>query len=201
MLNCPWKTAQDVQRYMCACILRYDGFPYFVTYGNAQRLNLYKITDTGRIKAIHSISPDDPKLDIESPEVGYFNENGYAMRLERQPFKQFSQGLTDRNTCIYNVEGERTLDLNISCQGVEDMILGNYPMFEGAFEVMRKGGSVALSRDVALSRRNKDFPTMVYYKGDTVGFINPNSMKVIVPSSDRGWIVSRYLSEFTWEIE
>ena len=198
---CPWKTAQDIQRYMCHCILRYDGHPYHVIYGNAAKLFLYKITDQGRVKLIHTVNPEDPLLDVESPDLGYFNQDGHTFRVERQPYKQFSQGLTDKNTCVYDVEGTQRPEITIFCQGVEDMIVGKYPSFEECWDIVKDGGSVAASRDVAVSRSNKDFPAMVYYKGDIVGYINPGSMKVIVPSSDRGWIVSRYLSQFTWEIE
>ena len=139
--------------------------------------------------------------DIESPDIGYYNEGGQASRLERQPYRQFSQGLNDKNCCVFNIEGHRVTGESILCRGVEEMIIGIYPEFQDAWELLDEWPSIAISRDVALSRKRKGFPTTVYYKGETVGFINPGSMKVIVPSSERGWIISRYLGAFGWEIE
>lgn len=203
MLTCPWKTAQDIQRYMCGCILRYDGVPYGTTYVSATKIALYKLDQFNKPMAVkvHEVSPYDEKLDIESPPLGYFNYEDQAQYVERQPYKQFSQGLTDRNTCIYNINGNRIMEASIYCQGVEDMILGKYPTLEECWEKLNSQASIAISRDVALSREKKGFPTIVHYKDEVVGFISPGTMKVVVPTSDRGWIISKYLAPFSWEVE
>lgn len=199
---CPWNTAQDISRYLGNSILRYDGVPYLVVFMSATKLCLYKLAEVGLGKQpAHSIAPTDPLLDVESPPVGYFNHDGDAYHVIRYPYKQFSQGLTDRNTNIVDIDGGHT-ESSLYIQGVEDMIVGKYPTFEECWKMLdEEWHSVAVSIDVALSRHGVGYPTTVYYKGEVVGFINPNSMKVIVPSSERGWIVSRYLAPFGWEIE
>jgi len=202
-MKCPWKTAQDINRYMGGCILMYDNFPYSSSYISQTKLSLKKITKINEIVVDPLVvSPFDDKLDITSPALGYYNHKMEALRLERQPYKQFSQGLTDRNTIIYDIEDNRRYeDESIFCQGVEDMLTGVYPSFGDAWASLQKQHSVAISLDVALARAGNDFPTNVYYKGDIVGYITPGSMKVIVPTSDRGWIISKYLDVFGWEVE
>lgn len=202
MLKCPWNTAVDIQRYMGNCILMYDNFPYLTLFLDVREISLCKITEVNSAsrKGLTVLLTDD-RLDVTSPPLGYYNHDKQALRLERQPYKQFSQGLTDRNTVIYDVDDNRHYDDTIFCQGVEDMLVNKYPSFDEAWKLLDSQSSIALSRDVALGRPNVGFPTNVYYKGDIVGFINPDSHIVKVPSSERGWIISKYLDVFGWEVE
>lgn len=200
-MKCPWDSPNDIQRYLSGSVVRYEGHPYYVTFDGISTFSLYELTD--QVNRKMSIKYDDPDLDVDSPELGYYMDGGRVLRLERQPQKQYSQGLTKNNTSVFTLDGKNYPSYKhpLLCQGVANMLLGVYPSLDEAFAILETKKEVALSRDVAMNSNGKGYPYTVFFKGETVGFVMPNTRKVVVPNTSKAWIVSRFLAEFTWEIE
>ena len=204
MMNCPWTEPQDLQKYMNGVVVLYDEQPIQCNYDGVDHLVVYDLLTQ---KALKKIKPNDPLLDIESPEIGYMNRtdpngNNTVYWLEREPHRQWQQGLTKANTCTYKIDGGMVgayQNLFYS-QGLIDMIVGKYPTLQEAFVLLKKYKEIAISRSVAIEGNPEKYPANIYYKGEKVGYIEPGTMVVKVPSSTKAWIVSKFLGQFTWEV-
>lgn len=203
-MKCPWTDPNDLQKYMQG-VFRYDGKPIYIEYtGGKGPLRLIDLMTLERIKQIKA---DDPLLDIESPELGYMNnekgqENTVYM-VEREPHRQFSQGLTKVNTMVFDLTGRPVnlgYNLVFSYKGFTDMVVGNYPEFEEGMALLKNFKEIALSREVAVQGNPDRYPALVFFRGEKVGYIEPGTRIVKVPTNSKAWLVSKYLQKFTWEI-
>lgn len=200
-MKCPWDTPNDIQRYLSGTVFRYKGHPYYFQFDGLSRFSYYALTDTDT--RLGQVSYDDPDIDVEPLELGYYQGRDRVLRMERHPQKQWSQGLTKNNCTVWKLDGSRHADYNhpLLNQGVVDMLTGNYPTLDECFVILETKKEVALSRDIALASTGKGYPYTVFYKGDIVGFIPPGTRKVVVPNTAKAWIVSKFLAQFSWEIE
>lgn len=192
-------------------ICRYKGEPVYIRV-DGSRLLLYTMTQTNSPFA--NIKGNDPDFDISSVPLGYVQYKGEVGYLTRIPVRKTKQGLDARSVRVRRIVDNAALSkVNstnfIYSQGFIDMVGKKYPNLGDAVKELRGKYSkdekcqaqIAISRDIAMWINEMGIIN-IHYKGDFVGWVEPDGNVVHVPSNDRGWVVSRYLSsEFSWKID
>lgn len=206
-------------------ICRYRGKPYYINgVGRGDRqgirdangeviklgvkdLLLWELADTGRLA--HVIKADDPLLDISTPPLGFYQVNATTVGyISRRPLRQFKQTLDADMVSIAPLNGKHNgkIVFSMYCKGYYDAVIGEFPSYEDTLKHFAKSEisvEKALSSDVAF----KYFPQLhiahVFYKNEEVGWVSMATPRVIVvPSTEKGWVVSRYLNMFNdWKVE
>ncbi len=192
-------------------IVCYEEYPVNLQVISDEEFSLSPLYANSKFKP-KVIKPNDIKLDISTPEMGYFNiePNGVktAAYIERHPVRRWRQGLCSTNCTVYLLSGDsfgrrarEDGQAYMYSKGFEDMIQGHYPTVPDGLKLMteKKVSSVALSRNIAISRKEDIFN--VWYKRDKVGYMTPGKNVVKVPSEPMAYIVSKFLRELPWVVE
>jgi hypothetical protein len=223
-MPCRYDTPNDIQQRLHGTICRYKGEPVYVYY-DVPRIRL-KHPVTMKI-LVDEIKEDDPDFDISSPELGYMNfsflgEKNPKVRVlyvEREPRKRYRQGLCSSHLTYSDITGNSgTLHIPgmayehfIKSQGFYDMLVGNYFSLDDVFGALEEEAvmlgdvkiactQMALSKDTAIEKTRSGV-YQVYFKADNVGWVAPGTRTVNVKSSEVGWVISRYLNQFSWKVE
>lgn len=197
---------QDLPRRLDRGLVRYNGHPYIIrTDRDRREVSLISFNSKQNMK----VQVDDPALDISTPPLGYFQANASTvLYVTRRPMRQFRQTVSDE-TVSFSTLGDKEkgnfLKYTLFCKGMEDALLNIFPSYEEVrveFERSVDRIEKALSIDVALQWVPELKIIHVYYKNELVGLVSHiDPYTVIVPNSDKGWIVSRYLGVFRdWKI-
>lgn len=169
--------------------------------------NTLNITDlvTGEMVA-RSVSPDHEYLDIAAFELGYINTEVGAYYLTRIPARQFKQAITSGSVIEYRLTRDGPSRDGIGrgrwlrTQEFRDRYTKSYPTYDEAVRMFNGDRvSVALSPDIAITKHKE--LVKVWHKLECVGEIKSGTRTVIVPSSEKAWVISMYLSQLNWEIE
>jgi hypothetical protein len=204
-MRCEW-LPQDWQTRLDGGIAFYDGEPVIMgTSGTKITINTFP---TGN--SIKSVKPDDPLLDLASPKLGYVNTVANCYYTYRRPERKYKQTLTYGSMSLFDpclTPAERLrvgMDTIFYSEGFLDMLTGKYPSVKevlASFNTkVSKVKSRAISRNVCLALDSFGI-IRVYYKMEEVGYIKPNEKTVRVPKGNLSWVISKYLSEFQWEID
>lgn len=200
---------KDLSQRLDSTICRYEGIPVFVRYAGRNALSLYTVDQPNK-KAIKEIAADDPLFDISAVPLGYVQYSARQVaHLSRRANRIYKQGLSaDVVNCDLLVRTGTEPIIGTSSvlysKAFEESVLGMFTGLDDAIRQLRDGdvtAAKAISRDVALKFNQELKMIVVYYKGSEVGWIPPGTREVIVPSTDKGWVVSRFLSGFTWEVK
>jgi len=192
-------------------VVCYDGYPVNLQVLNQNEFTVSPIHTESKFSS-KTIRPNDVKLDISTPDLGYFNiEPGgvkMAAYIERHPVRRWRQGLCSTNCSVHLLSGDahgrrarEEIHPYLFTKGFEDMIQGRYPSVPEGLKSLtdKKVNSVALSRNIAVSRKDDIFN--VWYKRDKVGYMSPGKNIVKVPSEPMAYIVSKFLRELPWVVE
>lgn len=197
---------RDLSQRLDATVCRYRGHPYYVRYTDRNRLSLYSLASHGKT-LIHNIHPDDEYFDISTVPMGYLQINPDAVAYcTRRTARMWKQGLSaDSINYQYNDRNNKILQApSILTPAFENMVLGIYTPLNEALALLRKSDKekeIAISRDVALKINPGLGLIFVYFKTEEIGWIPPDTSIVIVPTNDLAWVISKYLTGFTWEIK
>lgn len=199
---------QDYEARLHGGIILYGGVPHkVVTDGGT--VHLQDIV-TGRV-VLRGIDPIHNDLDISSPKLGYLNtDEGYAVYLSRIPLRRYKQSLDERaiseSTLTRdghgNDGGGDGHSRYLYSQAFKDTYVKGYPSFReirGKLE-REEATSIAASRDVAMFMDELGI-IKVYHKLELIGWIAPKSHTVMVPNSEKAWVISAQLQELGWEVE
>lgn len=195
---------QDYQARLHGGVILWGGIPHIIST-DGESLNILDIP--GGRPVARNIDPHHNDLDISSFELGYINTPRGAYYLTRMPQRQYRQSLTQGHVVEYH----------LSFGGIEKQRVGRsqwlmsehfvnayrnpFPRFDAALEMLDdEVSSVALSRDIAITKDELGI-VKVWHKLEMVGFIVPGTRTVRVPATDKGWVISMYLSELEWEID
>lgn len=196
--------SKDVQLKLNETICRYKGEPVWV---RADGLTLFLAHVYNRGNPFTTIKSNDPEFDIAGPPLGYLQYGDKVFYLTRSAIRRTRQGLDHRAILIRELEfkadkPKRDNGSLIFSQGFHDMVINKYPNLKDALVSIREKhrknekcfAEVAVSRNIALGI-NELGVINVYYKSDHVGWMQPNKDVVHVTSSDKAWIISKYLSD------
>lgn len=204
-MKCVFK-GHDLNQKIDKTICRYKGVPYYCRYTNDISVTLYKLTDMGQV--YETIQVDDEDFDVSSLPLGYYQEGNIVFFAERRPMRRWKQGIDEAGVNIFRIKPEviapKYIRRTLYTQGFIDSVMGRFPNINNAVDFLRKQPEdyeIAISRDIALHWVADLQIIHVYYRMRTVGFIPANSMTVFVPSNDMGWVVTKYLSCFHWDIK
>ena len=100
-------TTADIRQKLHNSLVFYNGIPVYCTNnGESSSIKIYglMLNESENSKFIKEIEYDDPKLNIQSPRIGYVNKTeNTVVYLSRIPSRQFHIGLT------YNTVEFRTI--------------------------------------------------------------------------------------------
>jgi hypothetical protein len=194
---------RDLSQRLDSTICRYKGVPYYVRYTDRNLLTLYTLSSNGKKNALQ-ISPFDDDFDISTIPLGYCQaSNDYVVYLSRRPNRLYKQGLSGDSLQFRWINGAGRFSFHWVSGAVEQMVLNNYPPLNAALDNLRRSTTereIAISRDIAMKFNPNLKLIYVYFKGDEVGWIIPDTNIVIIPSSELAWIVSQHLRGFSWEV-
>lgn len=201
---------QDFTPRLDSSICMYKKVPYYLRV-REDSFTLHKLCDMGlRQEETKSITIDssDPDLDISTVPLGYFFYcKKYAAYVERIPVRKYKQPVSTINCRAHALTSKGYIRIDAEymyCQEFEDSILGKFPSFANACNLLKGGvvASVPLHRDIAIVSRAGIY--VVYYKREEVGWITPGTRIVKVPADDvshTSWVISMYLQELDWIVE
>jgi len=195
---------QDLSARLDRTFIRYRGRAYYcrvVADGMLSLQRPYLNKDEGTVQTVAS---NDPDLDVSSLPLGYIQWGSNAVYLKRQPGRRYKQGVDISSVCA-NPNSMPIEELLFS-ESFANMTDNKYPTMASVVKFIKSNkslrvgtSSLALSRDVAIFWSGKVFK--VRYKNEEVGYIDPkNPLVVEVPSESMSWVVSLYLSDFTWRV-
>lgn len=196
----------DLSARLDSSICRYKGRPVFIRFDGGNSLRLYSVKDANKSgKSLGIIDAGDEFLDVSTVPLGYMQVGDGVVYLTRRPVRRFKQGVDGESLSPKFIPGSPVINTgyHIFSPSFEDMVLDNYPPLEVTLERFRTATvdlEIAVSRDIALRYHHKVRVTFVYFKGEEVGVIPPDSQTVMVPKSDNAWIISKYLSRFQWKV-
>lgn len=217
-MKCSWDTNHDINSRLHGTICQYKGLPVYVQTGKGGGLITLSHPVTG--DDVKDIFYDDEDFDVSSIEVGYLNllldgkakakydEKSIVVHAVREPQKKWRQGLNS-NVVVFNgldgnpgKFGQYAPGGILSTWGFYNSITGVFPSLDEALTLLNSGEEreLAISKDVALQRLPSEV-ILVFFKTQNVGFMAPESKTVVVPSNDKGWIVSKYLQQFNWIVK
>lgn len=210
--------SRDLSQKIGNTVCMYGNEPVFVeVLGRGNNIRIYFL---GKENQFKEITTDDENFDISSPPLGYMKDRGNRVfYLTRSPVRRSRQGLDHRSLKarripILDNNGQK---ISLDPYGVNDvfhdpgfynMVTNRYPPVDLAIDNLvrqhkenpEKHYEEAISRQFGLTI-NQVGIINVFLKNELVGWIPPNSLTVQVPSSEKGWVISKYLSHILgWEI-
>lgn len=197
---------QDYEARLHGGVVLYGGVPHMVQTAG-ESVNLVDLVN-GRA-VLRGIDPMHHNLDISSPPLGYIQGDEYAVYMMRIPHRRYKQSLDSRAICEYRLDRNGLVQDDgeghsrwLNSAAFRDSYVKPYSSFDAARKLLtdEKVVSVAMSRDVAMFMDELGL-IKVYYKMELIGFIAPGSRTVVVPSSDKAWVISMYFNELGWEVQ
>lgn len=204
-----YETTEEVKFRLEHTIVLYDNSPVYITNiatprGTADdedsiaRVYFYELPlIRGEDKEIRKYL-SSKKFDLSPFKMGYMNTDRGVCYVSRTPIRQNRQGLCAGNTKIVDHMGLNCNFMNFNSlikeQGFVDMVLGKYPSFKQATEIMENTGveSVAISNNVAFYL-DKDLDALI--------LLHKNIRCGIALRGDKGIRLSRKYHFLKQEIE
>lgn len=206
---------RDLAQKLDTSICRYDGLPVYCRVMSKSRIDLYALADTGGLP-IATIKPRDEKFDVSGVPLGCMQSplnNRRAVYLSRSPIRRTKQGLHYSSVLIRRLGEDElrrvTQQDYVFSQPFIDMVKGVYPPLSECLNRLRTWHKqeqesiheIAVNINIGLSINAMGI-IFVYFKNQFVGWIPPESNTVIVPESDKAWVISKFLSdELSWKVE
>lgn len=204
-MRCKYPNRDLVQR-LDSSICRYEGRAVFVKYtGDSDLMNIWYLPTNRKGSADNTIHASDTKFDISTVPLGYMQaDKGVVSYALRRPGRIYKQGVSYDNVHFDSIDGKNMgFNPSIYDDGFKAMVEDKYPSLREAMTGLRKSAvksQIAVSRDIALEWDPSLRLIYVYYKTDQVGFIVDGTNIVIIPSSDKAWVVSKFLYGLDWEV-
>lgn len=117
-------------------------------------------------------------FDIAPFKLGYVNAKPGAFYCSRMPGRLQKQGLCGENFAAKDNFGRVvSYQTFLTCPDTPDMVMGKYPSFDKAIELLKKSPAVAFAREFCLVK-DEVIPDLIYlyYKGAKVGMFNKNEV-------------------------
>lgn len=196
---------KDLAQRLDHTICRYDGLPYAVRYAGKNELWLYSVPSRREGDPVLRINSEDPRFDVSTVPLGYVQETDkMVIYAYRRPTRMYKQGM-HADACGGRTLTNQVYSPTMFSKPFENMITGTYPSLENTLEKFKKvddrDHEVAISRDIALRFTHVSKLVFIFYKNDEVGWMRLGTNTVVVPNTNKGWIISKYLSHFNWKID
>lgn len=197
----------DLTQRLHDSICRYNNIPVRIRVDpGSDVLQLYSLAG----QKVGVTKSSDELLDISGIPLGYIQIGPDAVvYVRRKPARIYKQGVNNDSVSWSFMSRDSALKYKptLFSKEAENMITGVYPSLEQAIKLLkipnpnRPSTEIAISRDIAMRYDHEMSITYVYYKGMKVGYIIKDSNTVITPSNEMGWVISRFLSRFSWIVE
>ena len=194
---------EDYKQRLDNTIVCYNGYPVLLSVISSKTFTVAPLSAECEFEAKNILS-SDPLLDLSTPPLGYFQYKDTAMFISRNPVRKYMQGLKVNSGNYgawmlvngFHNDAPQTI---VMTSGFENLVLDRYPPIDECLALLKGFKSIAVSRNIAICK-NKD-AYIVYFKKEEVGWIKPGTRVVKVPREVDSWIISKYLSELSWEVD
>lgn len=206
-----YRTAKDITDRLNNTVVLFDGVPHILSTSGTSILG-YLLKDYPNSKSI-KIDPEDPRLDISSIELGYFNiepncplngvKKGVCAYLERTPQRQYSQSVNPNKLRVVSpIVGRNTYSPSFLGHPMVKMIQDEYPTATEAVWNLSAGTheSIAISRDVALVAEGSGMMSVALNR-ENIGTLIPSENRVLVKDHEFIWVVEKLLSRFNIKVD
>lgn len=167
-----YQTGPDANMRLSGTIIRdKNGNPFYVIQVLSQTQATGVYLKSGPNGDPFHFNPNDPGIDISSPNVGYMNFKGAPLYLQRQPERRQKQGLDTRRVLIRKDKATQRLDEQFNngyWPNLHNTILGVYPSLHSC---LAEGG--AFNRFFAIRKGSNS--RSLEFMGYTVGLIRSNN--------------------------
>lgn len=189
----------DLSQRLDRTFIRYDDQVYYCRYAGPTTLQLTSPVANGSLPT--NVSINDDKLDVSSLPLGYLQFGSYVYYLSRYPGRRYKQGVC-QESLIFSPQLIVPMDEVLFSQGFVNMVEDKYPNMPAVIKAIKRAApALAMSRETAIFFDADNKIYKVKYKQEEVGYINPEIPTVVeVPSEESSWVVSMYLSNFTWRV-
>lgn len=192
-----YDTPEDLKMRLDHSLVLYKGQPYFI---NTSKLEIY-LLDISQGNKLGPISPDDPDLDLSSPELGYCLTGPYAHYIARYPFRRQKQGLDVGNLLDIREESlapVRRVELNVEWSAVVQAIKGEYKTLPEIWTMFARGDfiSIPFHRKFALVRTRDTNVFQVSYAGTRIGLLTRSDNTLVISKAYDRCAISEDLSKF-----
>jgi len=197
--------SRDYSQKLNGTFIRYKGLCYYAVVTEEGQISLRMPQHYSSAKGAFFVSPTDDDLDISSIPLGYFNyaPNACAIYVKRLPLRNTKQGVS-----VNNITASMCLESSLShvtsstvlTASFADAVNDKFPTLSSAREmVSTTWHSVAISRDISLSRRSPDICN-VFYKEDNIGAYKLSDSTLEITNWTFGYLLSKLVSNFEWRI-
>ena len=195
-----YETTEEVKFRLENTVVMYDGEPVYIV-----RVNMPEAEDRKEIARVYFVPLpllggkgdrnakevrkylSSRNFDLTPFKMGYFNHNGEATFVARNPVRQNKQGLS-QNTCTFTDcrgKGSQNMNFNemVRSQGFADMIAGRFPSFKEAGDMLgnKEHSSVAISRSFAFWIDHDLESLLLMHKGIKCGIAMKDDRALKVP--------------------
>lgn len=191
-------TEEDIQLRINDTLCRLDGEPVYVS-SSGKYPHVMCVPILGE-SAPEILDANSSRLDVSSPEFGMVQQGTDVYFGVRLPLRQQKQGLSNGNH-QYTLIGVPSRNVRPNHKGffsdkrpLAKSIKNLYPSIEEAREIYQAGGSVPLSRRIALSRSGG--VEAVVYTTLLVGLYDFKKNAVTLANSFKNDVISQALSRF-----
>lgn len=184
-----WTLESDLNARLSGCHFIFDGRYVQIQAVSSSCLNIH---DGLTQEIIEKISPDDPRLDVSSIELGYANiPTSAGLRVVytyRATSKRWKQGIDTSNVCIVSTSGEHLNPVfstpdgrsayYIMSAGFRDSVLGRFPTIGVALSSLSKGmPEIAVSQSYVLKFVSNEI-SLILCRNEAVGHIVDGSLRI-----------------------
>jgi hypothetical protein len=173
-----WYNIDQITRYLVSSVVRYDGYPVFVTaiqFGDGEWYNIH-FTDllTNEKNMKRSTSPDwnfDP-VPLGFVNMSKFGQQELAFVAMRKPLRAWKTGVSTKTLVVesvsYHIPHPRMVKSYLTSRALARCVIGDYPSYEKATAKLapRRGretvSMIAFSRRFAVDTDSKLYHHLHY---------------------------------------
>lgn len=168
-----YPTAHDVALRLNKTIVRWKGQPVFVHgLNDGTQVILWDMHPSGQTFIVDA---NDSRLDISSPNLGFFMYGSKAFYVTRRPIRSQRQGLDVERLCYYDIQKGMWVNFHRDDEvltGLRKMLMKEYlPISAGQNPDIL---SLAISPTWGIRKTPSRKHAMVYHKTELVGIFNPD---------------------------
>ena len=168
-----YPSSHDVALRLNKTVVRWQGQPVFVQGLNeGTQVILWDMHESGQTFIVDA---NDSRLDISSPNLGFFMYGSRAYYVTRRPIRSQRQGLDVERLNYYDIASGGWTGFHrddMVMFGLRKMIMREYPPISAVKDP--EISSIAISPTWGIRKTSSRKHAMVYHKTELVGIFNPD---------------------------
>jgi hypothetical protein len=166
-----WYNIDQITRYLVSSVVRYDGYPVYVTSIDFAYDEAYKISFTDLLTGEGDVKVStSPRWNFDPVPLGFvnmsnFGQQDYALTAMRKPLRAWKTGVSTKTLVVesvsYDIPHPRMAKGYLTSRALARCVIGDYPSYEKATAKLapRRGNEtvsmIAFSRRFAVDTNSK----------------------------------------------